>query len=74
MEVNYYRIRYNGESNNSLSFDMLEGLAGGNNFTWSTSIQRSVAKNLQLNLIYNGRKPEDAKTIHSGGVQVRALF
>lgn len=74
MEVNYYRIRYNGESNNSLSFDMLEGLAGGNNFTWSASIQRSVAKNLQLNLIYNGRKPEDAKTIHSGGVQVRALF
>jgi hypothetical protein len=74
MEVNYYRIRYNGEGNNSLSFDMLEGLAGGNNFTWSASIQRSVAKNLQLNLIYNGRKPEDVKAIHSGGVQVRAMF
>lgn len=74
MDVNYYRIRYNGEGNNSLSFDMLEGLADGNNFTWSATIQRTVAKNLQLNLIYNGRKPEDTKTIHSGGVQVRAMF
>lgn len=74
MELNYYRIRYNGEGNNSLSFDMLEGLADGNNFTWSATIQRTVAKNLQLNLLYNGRKPEDNKAIHSGGVQVRAMF
>lgn len=73
-EINYYRIRYNGEKNNSLAFDMLEGLAGGNNFTWSASVQRTVAKNLQLNLIYNGRKSEDNNTIHAGGVQVRAIF
>ena len=73
-DVNFYRIRYNGGTNNSLSFEMLEGLNNGNNFTWSVSVQRTVAKNLQLNLIYNGRKPEDVRTIHSGGVQVRALF
>ena len=74
MEVIYHRIRYNGGSNNSLSFDMLEGLSGGNNFTWSANWQRTIAKNLQLNLNYNGRKPEGTKTIHAGGVQLRALF
>ncbi len=73
-ELNYYRIQYNSSGTNSLSFEMLEGLSTGNNFTWSAGIQRTVAKNLQVNLIYNGRKPENIKTIHSGGVQVRALF
>jgi hypothetical protein len=74
MEINYINIRYNRANNNSLSFEMLEGLTAGNNFTWSAGVQRTVAKNLQVNLIYNGRKPEDIKTIHSGGLQVRALF
>lgn len=67
-------IAYTGAGNNSLSFDMLEGLAPGVNLTWGAGIQRTVAKNLQLNLQYNGRKPEELKTIHSGGVQIRAFF
>lgn len=73
-EVSYFKIDYNSTNNSSLAFEMLEGLTGGNNFTWSATIQRTVAKNLQLNLTYNGRKPEDVKTIHSGGVQLRAFF
>lgn len=73
-ELNYYLISYNGNSNNSIGFEMLEGLNAGNNFTWTIGVQRTVAKNLQLNLTYNGRKPEGVSTIHSGGVQVRALF
>lgn len=73
-EINYFLINYNGVANNSLGFEMLEGLNSGNNFTWTIGIQRTVAKNLQLNLTYNGRKPEGNNTIHSGGVQVRALF
>jgi hypothetical protein len=73
-ELNYYKIAYNGESNNSLTFDMLEGLNTGNNITWSLTVQRTVAKNLQLNLNYNGRKPETVPTIHAGGLQLRAFF
>lgn len=73
-EVNFYAIEFNGDGNNSLAFEMLEGLSAGYNFTWSIGVQRTVAKNLQLNLQYNARKPEDRSTIHSGGVQIRALF
>jgi hypothetical protein len=73
-EINFYKISYTGSGNNSLSFEMLEGLQPGNNFTWSTTLQRTVAKNIQVNLIYNGRKPESIKTIHSGGIQIRAFF
>ena len=73
-EINYYKIAYNGTNNNSLAFDMLEGLNAGNNMTWSLSVQRTIAKNLQLNINYNGRKPEDIPTIHAGGLQLRAFF
>lgn len=73
-ELSYFHISFNGNANNSLGFEMLEGLNAGNNFTWSVGVQRTVAKNLQLNLSYNGRKPDGMNTIHSGGVQVRALF
>lgn len=72
--INFYRISYNGSGNNSLSFDMLDGLNAGFNSTWNFSMQRTVTKNLQLILNYNGRKPEGVPTIHAGGVQVRAFF
>jgi hypothetical protein len=73
-EVSFYAIQFNGEGNNSLAFEMLEGLSNGYNFTWSAGVQRTVGKNLQLSLQYNGRKPEDRSAIHSGGVQIRAIF
>jgi hypothetical protein len=72
--VNFFNIRYYGEANNSLSFDMLEGLNPGFNVTWNVGLQRTLGKSLQLNITYNGRKPEQVRTIHAGGVQLRAFF
>jgi hypothetical protein len=73
-EVNFYAIDYQGAVTNSLAFEMLEGLQPGYNYTWQVSWQRNVADNIQLNILYNGRKPQDLKTIHAGSVQVRAVF
>jgi hypothetical protein len=53
---------------------MLEGLRSGANYTWNFSYQRSVSRNLQLSLQYNGRKSENNRTIHSGGMELRAFF
>jgi hypothetical protein len=73
-ELNFYAITYNGEGTSSLSFEMLEGLQPGYNYTWQVSWQRNVAEHVQLNIQYNGRKPQNLETIHSGSVQVRAVF
>ena len=72
--ANYILITYTASSNTSLAFEMLEGLKAGNNFTWGLSYQRKVAKNLQLNFNYNGRKSEDNNAIHAGGMELRAFF
>ena len=72
--LNYIGIAYSGDVNSPVAFEMLEGLQPGNNGTWSLSYQRTLAKNLQLNLNYNGRTSEDSPVIHTGGVEVRAFF
>lgn len=67
-------IRYDGQLNSSLAFEMLESLKPGTNFTWSLGYQRNLSKNLQISVQYNGRKSEDNKAIHAGGLEVRAFF
>ena len=68
------QINYTGVQNSALGFEMLEGLKPGMNFTWNVGYQRSISKNLQLSIQYNGRKSEDNRMIHSGGMEVRAFF
>ena len=73
-QINLINIDYNGTSNNSLAYEMLNGLNNGKNITWAAGIQRNLGKNLQLSLSYNGRKSEEAKAVHTGNAQVRAFF
>ena len=67
-------IRFNGNQNTPVAFDMQEGLRTGRNFTWGISYQRTLSNNMQLNLSYDGRKSPDVKTVHIGNVQVRVFF
>ncbi|HRO76254.1 MAG TPA: hypothetical protein PLP27_08925 [Crocinitomicaceae bacterium] len=70
----YVKIKFNGNSNSSLGYEMLESLKAGNNFTWAVGYQHSVSKNLQLSIQYNARKTEGNKVIHTAGMEVRAFF
>ena len=73
-EVKIVSINYTGPQNSALSYEMLESLKPGRNYTWNLNYQRNISKNLQISLQYNGRQSENSKTIHSGGVEVRAFF
>lgn len=68
------QINFDGNPNSALGFEMLEGLKNGRNYTWNLGYQRSLSKNLQISIQYNGRQSENSKTIHSGGMEVRAFF
>jgi hypothetical protein len=75
LSVNYIENKYKSIINNeSLNYEMLEGLKEGANTTWELVFQQNLSKHMQLSLNYNGRKSNDAKIIHIGGVQVRAFF
>ena len=73
-ELHVVSINYNGQSNSSIGFEMLEGLNSGNNLTWKLSLQKNMSNNVQLSITYNGRKSQNNRTIHTGGMQLRAFF
>lgn len=75
MAVNYIENQFTDNSNNqNLIYEMLEGLQDGSNATWELTYQQNLSKHMQLSVNYNGRKSNNSKTIHIGGVQVRAFF
>lgn len=73
-EITYHNILFSGNAISPVAFEMLESLRPGSNFTWNATWQRSVGKNLQLNLVYSGRKTMDGKVVHNGGMELRAFF
>ena len=73
-KINIVLIKYSGVENTSVGYEMLEGLKAGKNYTWNLSYQRNLGNNLQMNINYDGRKPDGLKVIHVGSVQFRAFF
>ena len=70
----FTEIQYNGTSNTTISYEILEGLQSGKNFLWSVLWYKKLTKYLQLELNYSGRKSEINKIIHTGGMSIRAFF
>ena len=74
LKFNYIDIRLNGISNSQVSYEMTEGLSPGKNYVWSVLWYKKLNDYLQLEFRYSGRKPGENKTIHTGTVNLRAIF
>ena len=73
-KCSFIKNSYNANTNNTIAYEMLEGLQKGNNYTWSLIFQRNFSTGVQLSLIYDGRASDQAPTINIGSVQARAYF
>jgi hypothetical protein len=72
--INVFLNDFIGDTNTPVAYQMLEGLQAGKNYTWNLLFNQKLNTFLNLNLSYLGRKSEGSKTIHTGSVQLRALF
>ncbi|TAE06289.1 MAG: hypothetical protein EAZ95_19235 [Bacteroidetes bacterium] len=70
----FLQIRYKGEQNTPLAYEMLEALRVGTNFTWQMNWTERLQNGLQLTFSYEGRKSEGSPLIHLGRAQVGLLF
>jgi hypothetical protein len=70
----FSNISFTGQTNTTVAFIMLDALLPGRNFLWSLDLTKRLSNNMEINFQYEGRKPGEAKTIHTGRASVRALF
>ncbi|HSY61155.1 MAG TPA: hypothetical protein VK796_04720, partial [Cytophaga sp.] len=73
----YIRInsKLNGTDQNSpVVYELQEALLQGNNVTWNIVWQERLTNGLQISFTYEGRKSESVKMIHTGRMQLSALF
>ena len=73
-EINIFNNKFEGLNNSPAAYQMLEGLQPGKNYTWSLLFQRKLNSFLNLNLNYLGRKSETSQTVHTGTIQLKAIF
>ena len=67
-------IDFQGDPTSYLGYLLLDALQPGTNQTWQLNWQQKLTKGMQISLLYNGRKSENAGAIHTGNVQVTAFF
>lgn len=72
--IQYVSMLYNSNQSDALAYEMLNGLQIGDNVLWNINYQRTIAKNLQLSIQYDGRKSSKINASHIGSVQLRAYF
>ena len=72
--VNVFLNNFTGNTNTPVAYQMLEGLQAGRNYTWNLLFNKKLNSFLNLNLNYLGRKSQNSNTIHTGSIQLRAIF
>ncbi len=70
----FSNINFTGTPNTTVSYIMLDALLPGKNYLWNINLTKRLMNNLELTFEYEGRKPGEARTIHTGRASLRALL
>ncbi|HRX22583.1 MAG: hypothetical protein H6546_07935 [Chitinophagales bacterium] len=72
--ISYTLADFNGVADSPVGFALLEGLQDGQNILWNLQFDKRLSQVLQMTLSYDGRKTGSADIVHTGRVQMRAIF
>ncbi len=72
--LRYVNIRFKGDMNSYVGYEILNALRPGNNITWSLNVQQRLSNGLNISMNYDGRKANGIGAVHTGRTQVSVLF
>lgn len=73
-KFSYYEVKYTGNAQSPLGYDILQGLVPGENMLWNLSLQQRIGNNMQISVTYDGRSAQNQRTLHIGRMEARYLF
>lgn len=73
-KCSFVHVKYQGTTQSTVGYEMMEGLLPGNNFRWSVNITRNLNEYLRLSINYLGRKMPDTEVVHTGQFSLSAVF
>ncbi|MBX3102240.1 MAG: hypothetical protein KF690_07015 [Bacteroidetes bacterium] len=74
LRVELLENQLRGEPGGAVSFELLEGNQPGRNVVWNVLLTQYLSKHLELTVQYDGRASAVAPPLHTGRMQIRAVF
>ncbi|NOU18503.1 MAG: hypothetical protein HOO91_13180 [Bacteroidales bacterium] len=71
---NISKISYAGDLGTPIEYELLKGFKPGNNATWELKLRRKISNYFEMDISYNGRYISTGTTVHTGSMQIRAVF
>jgi len=71
---NISKISYAGDLGTPIEYELLKGFKPGNNATWELKLRRKLSNYFEMDISYNGRYISTGNTVHTGSMQIRAVF
>ena len=73
-KVELVNVLQRGETSFAADYELTESLRPGFNALWQVFLTYYILENVELSFTYDGRSSPEIPVIHTGRVQVRALF
>jgi hypothetical protein len=70
----YTNIDFNGPTNSTVAYIMLDALQPGRNLLWTADFTKRLGNALELSFQYEGRQAGTTKTVHIGRASLRAIL
>lgn len=70
----YSQIEFNGPTNSTVAFIMLDALQPGRNLLWNFEFTRRLANAFEVTFNYEGRAAGSSRTVHIGRASLRAIL